>query len=793
MLKDNLKIAIRIIIKDKLHFFINILGLSIGIVFSLFLLIYIQDELSFDKHFKNYKNIYRVNQKFLSNETHFARCAPAFAPLFSENFPDIQDIVRLNKQTEVLSIQNQKYEEQNFFFADSNFFKVFDFEFIKGDPENALKEPNSIVLTEHIAEKYFGSKDPLNESIFILNSTGGQIYKVAGVIENSKRNTHFQVDILASFSSQKQDFSRSWFQMANFYTYLTLPNNYDYKLIEDKIPDLLKTRINKDAPTWMAFNFQPLKDIHLKSKLQREIEKNGDIKLIFIFIFIAISILLIASINYINLSIAKSSKRANEIGLRKIVGANNGSIIKQYFSESVFFCFFVFVLSLVLLIVLFPLFKDLVNKDITLLTLDNIYILIELIGLILLIGLIAGLYPAFVLSSFKPLHFLKGNNLLNSNSKLRRVLIIFQFTISSILIACSIIIFNQINYMENTNIGFNKNNILAIKNVEIGDHFNYLKNEFLNLKDIFDVTAVMSPPSVKILDEGSLFVEGFPYSKEAGNEMVIKILPVQMNFIDFMKMELIAGRNFSEDFGTDSSAYIINESAMRKIGWKTANDAIGKRFQINGLRNGSLIGVVKDFNYSSLHEKIDPMVLFLQKEWLFTVLIKTKTDNTNELIPILRRTIDNIYPNKISEIITLDSLFDDLYSSEKKQLYIVEIFSILAIITSCMGLLGLLMFIIEQKKKEVGIRKVNGASSFRIVFLFLKDFTKLIIIGNLIAIVLVYHFMNKWLQNFAYHTIIEYWIFIVTFLITIIITYLIVSIFTIKAARANPIKVLKCE
>ena len=380
MFKKNIKFAIRDIIRDKLSFLINVSGLAIGIVSSLLISIYIQDELSFDRHFKNKDNIYRLTQNFLYDHHHFARCAPAFAPLLHESFPEVKEIVRLNQQSKIVSIGNQKFREDNFFYADSSFFSVFDFKFKKGNSKTALNEPNSLVLTEHIAEKYFGKNDPLNESILILNKDGSQLFKVTGIIEDSKRNSHFHVDILASFNSQNEDFSGAFVQMANFYTYLTLPDNYDYKSLEKKFPDFLKLKVDKDAPSYISLILQPLKIIHLRSSLQREIEKNGDIKVVFIFSIITIFILLIASINYINLSIARSSKRANEISLRKIVGADKGSIIKQYISEFILFSIIVSVLSIIKLRILYIHYTRLINKDIVLLSSENEYIFLELIG-----------------------------------------------------------------------------------------------------------------------------------------------------------------------------------------------------------------------------------------------------------------------------------------------------------------------------------------------------------------------------------------------------------------------------
>ena len=793
MFKENIKIAIRNITKDKLYFSINTLGLALGIVCSLFILIYVQDELRYDKHFKNSDNIYRLTQNFLYDQSHFARCAPAFAPLLHEYFPEIKEIVRLNQQTKVISIENKKFKEDNFFFADTSFFSVFDFKFIEGNSENALKQPNSLILTKHIAEKYFGKKDPLNETILILNQDGNQLFKVTGIIEDSKRNSHFHVDILASFNSQNSDFSSAFVQMANFYTYLTLPVNYDYKSLEAKFPEFLRSKLDKEAPTYVSLILQPLKNIHLKSSLQREIEKNGDIKVVFIFSIIAIFILIIASINYINLSIARSSKRANEISLRKIFGANKVSIIKQYFIEFILFCITVLVLSIIILTILYIPYKNLINKDIVLFSIDNAYIFLELIGLIILVGFISGIYPAIILSSFKPLLLLEGVFKMNSRSNFRKILIVFQFTITSLLIICSMVIFSQIKYMGNKDIGFNKENIIVIQDVEIGDRFNTLRKELLNEVDIIDVTAVMRPPSVKILDANSVNVEGFQFNTEKGASMILNLLPVQTNFIDFMQMKMIAGRNFSKDYSSDTSAYIINETSLKKIGWKSAEVAIGKQFSVNNLHDGTIIGVVKDFNYSSLREKIDPLVLFIKKDWLFTILIKTKPDKTFKSIPYVKGILEKIYPDKVLEYTTLTSLFDDLYVSEKKQLDIVAIFSVLAIIISCLGLFGLLSFIIEQKTKDVAIRKVHGASEISIEMLFLKDFAKLIIIGNILAFLLAYDLINSWFQNFAYHTNFNYWILFFSFFITLIITFFTVSSFTIRAAKANPLIALKSE
>ena len=793
MLKENIKLAFRNLIKDKLYFTINILGLAIGIVFSLFITIYVQDELSFDRHYKNSDNIYRLTQKYLDDGTHFARCAPAYAPLLKDYFPEIKHIVRLNHQANVINIENRKYNEKNFFFADSNFFNVFSFKFKIGNPENSINEPFSVVLSERTAKKYFGNKNPLNESIQIVGSEGNKLYKVTGVIEDFKRNSHFHADIIASFSSQETDFSSRWYQMGNFYTYLTLPDKYDYSSLEEKIPDFLRAKMAEEAPNWISMHLQPLKSIHLKSKLQREIEKNGDIKVVYIFIVISIFVLLIASINYINLSIARSSKRADEIGLRKILGANKKTIIKQFFGESFLICLMVLIISVILIGLLFTPFNDIIDKKLELFSIANISIFIELIVLIIFVGFVAGIYPAIVLSSFKPLSILKRMHPLMKGTTFRKALIIFQFAISSLLIICSMIVFSQIRFMEQKDLGFSKENTVVIKDIELGDRYNTLKNELLTESSNVDVTAVMSPPSVKILDMGKVYVEGFQFNTEQGSSLIMSLLPVQMNFPEFLDMEFLAGRSFSEEFRSDSVAYIINEIALRKIGWANANEAIGKQFMVNNLPIGLIIGVVKDFNYSSLQDQADPFVLFYKKDWLFTVLIRTKTDQTSESISHVKETLDEIYPNKLFEITTLDDLFQELYTSEKKQMKILIVFSILAVLISCMGLFGLLSFIIEQKTKEIGIRKVNGASVIDIVLLFFREFTILIFIGNVISILIGYYIMKSWLQNFAYHTDIKIWIFAFALFVTIIITYLTVSYFTIRAATANPIKAIKYE
>ncbi len=795
MFKNYLKIAIRRLVKEKLYFVINVSSLGIGIATSLLLLFYIQNELNYDRHFKEADRICRINQKFKNSNNHLARCSPAFAKNLENEFPEIDNVVRIKQNKISVLIDDRKFKEDKLFYVDSSFFKIFSYNLKQGNLKTALKEPYSVVITEDIAKKYFGDKNPLDQSIILSDDAGSkEIYRITGVMPKIKRNSHFNFDILASFSSLNKDSSQSFNDVGGF-TYIKLNKNQDHQKLEERMPYFLTKYYGEDITSVFKLCVQPILDIHLRSNLQGELEKNGSIKMVTMFGIIAFLILFIASVNFINLTTARSALRAKEIGVRKVLGAYRSNINKQFFGETVVLNIIVLIITLILLCIFIKPFNEMVDMDLKLFSFDYGYIYIELILLIIITGIISGIYPALVLSSYKPVETLKGVQSGKKGSLLRKILIVFQYTISSSLIIGLLVISEQMKYIEKKDIGITTDNIISTLEYDYGTidkKYKVFKNELIHSSTIVDVTSVMSPPSNKILDRGLVDVAGFDYNTKNGPRLEAVILPVQNNFPDFMSMEFIAGKTFNDIEYKDTISYIINESLMKQIGWNDPSEAIGKLVAVNNLGVGRVLGVVKDFNFSSLHDKVDPVVLFVKQDWLFTILVKYR-NNLESSIAQLKTAWEKIYPDVTLEYNTVKSLYENLYKQERNQFKAISYFSMLAIIISCLGLFGLLSFIVQQKYKEIGIRKVQGASVLSIIILFYKNFLQLAIIGNLIAFPIGYYVMNKWLNDFAYHIEIKFWIFILGFIITVIITAITIGYHTFKAATVNPVESLKYE
>ena len=811
MIRDYLRSAWRNITKHKFISFINIFGLTTGLTCCLLILVYIINELSYDKFNTKADRIYRVTRIFYSGKgeesLHLSAVAPPFGPLLKNAFPDIEKVTRmLSTGTIVFRYKEKMFNEQNAFFADENFMSVFSLDMVKGNKQTALVDPYNVMLTPELARKYFGSEDPINKTV-ILDNTKHE-FKVTGVFNPFPANSHMHPDILVSFNTLKDSTIygeknlRTNFGNNAFYTYLLLPELYNASTITKQLNHFLDRDVhmqgmppNLKTSEVTKLTLQKLTDIHLTSHLDDEIEPNGDIKRVYIFSVIAAFILLIACINYMNLATARSSLRAKEIGVRKAIGAHKRELIKQFLSESVFIAFIALVFALVLTWSFLPyinVFAHL-NLSLTELTHSGIPVIILLIPLV--IGLLSGIYPALFISSFNPVKVLKGTLKVGTgNLSLRKVLVILQFSISIILIVATAVVFQQLRYIQNKSLGFNKDFVVTtIYPRSVTNQYESFRQEMLKNPAVVEIGRSSRIPSGRLLDEqgASIIKDG----SLAPVNIDLKYITADYGFIPAYSIKMAAGRNFSKAFSTDTSNYIINETAVQQLGWKSAQSAIGKDLKYGNIQ-GKIIGVVNDFHFESLHQKIIPLVFLLpspNKGRYGRMSIKINGQNITSALSSIENTWHKYVPNVPFDYTFLDDRFKKLYDSEQQQSYLFTIFSVLAIFIACLGLFGLSAFTISQRVKEIGIRKVLGATVQQIVMELSSNFLKLVLLSAVIALPVAWLFMRNWLQQFAFRVELSWWIFLTAGLGALIIAFGTISSQAVKAAMTNPVKSLRNE
>lgn len=796
MLRNYLKVAIRTLWKNKGFSFINISGLAIGISTCLLISLYVLDELSYDTFHEKASQIYRLTEVLhLPTEVrHRTVTAPPMAPAIKENFPEVISTVRLVPSSRIISYQDKKFYDTQVWYADSTFYEIFSFPMVKGNPKTALVEPYSIVLTENAVKKYFGDEDPLGKSMSLSDSIS---LLVTGVIENIPSNSHLQFDVMLSRSTlsamSNYEPETNWFNNGT-YTYLLLPEGYDYKELEAKFPAFLEVVMaeqRKKVGLWYDFVLQPLESIHLRSTTISDFAINGNIKYVYTFSIVACLVLLIACANYINLSTAKSMNRAKELGMRKVVGARRKQLITQLLGESFLVAFIAFVLALVIATALLPSFNLITGKTLGAGYLLKPEILSAMIALFFALGIIAGAYPAIAMSTFSPLKTMKNYGKHGrENNLLRKGLVVFQFTMSIILIAGTILIFRQMNFLQNKNLGLDKDQILELRMRHgIPSKSELIKAEIVKTRGVLSASFTNfsyseSMSSVAVLPEGA-------GENEISSEPVIS---VDEDFLSTFKIDLISGRDFSKDRMTDKDdAFIINEAAVKHFNWGTPENALGKKLDWGLGKKGSVIGVVKDFNFLSLHETIKPLIIHIEPDWYSFISLKISSNNISETISNLETKWKSLNIDSPFDYAFLDDDFARLYKSEQQTQTIIGIFSGLAIFIASLGLFGLAAFTAEQRTKEIGVRKILGAPISNIIGLLSKDFLVLIAISILIAVPLAWYGANNWLQSFAYKTEISWWIFGIAGLTTIIIALITVSFQSIKAAIANPVDSLRSE
>jgi putative ABC transport system permease protein len=807
MIKNYLHVAFRNLRKYKAFSFINIIGLAVGIACCISIFLYVQDELSYDKFNNKSKQVYRITANILFNnvDTKMAHTPSPMGSVLGQDFPEVVSFTRIrNFGFPVLRYKDKAFSEEKFYSVDSTFFNVFTVRFLEGNPQTALTQPNTVVITSSMAKKYFGTENPMGK---FINADHLRDYVVTGVIRDFPHNSHFQFDFLGSLTTYRDSRSPFWLSN-NYFTYILLKTGTDPIRFQKKINDNVEKYVSQQLKSTAGFTYQefksrgnkweyilqPLTSIHLYSHLEHELEANSNISYIYIFSIIALSILLIAIINFMNLSTARSERRAKEVGIRKALGSNKGQLVKQFIIESILMSFISISIAVMLVEIILPFFNNLSGKGMKLNLLDNIYAIPLLVIFAIVVGILAGSYPAFYLSSFQPVQIIKMNSQKrNSKSFLRSGLVIFQFAVSIILFIGTFIIYHQLGYIQNKDLGFNKDQVVVIKKTDdIGAQLAAFKQALLNNPNIISVSNSDIVPG----NTGGDTVYRLEGTSTQDSKDINELF-CDYGFVNTYQMKLRAGRFFSKEHPSDTNAVVINQAAVKEYG---IVNPIGKHLirigQTEAERQSfNIIGVIDDFNYESLHQAIRPLVMHLFNSGGFGrfVSVRIAPADYKGTIEFIDGTWKIFADNEAFEYNFFDQDWAKLYVDEQVTSKVASIFSILAIFIACLGLLGLAAFITEQRTKEIGIRKVLGASVPEIIILLSKEFTKWVIIANLLAWPLAYYLMNNWLKEFAYRINITLWIFISSGVLALVIALLTVSTNAIKAATANPVKSLKYE
>lgn len=801
MLKNYLKIAIRNLRKHKFYALVNIFGLALGMACCVIILIYLKQELSYDRFHRDVDNIFRVTEKTKTQAltTHTAHTYSATGPALSDEFPEVSSSVRFLNYNAMVTYQEDKaFQEAGFFYTDSTVFDIFSFEVLKGDISKALDKPFSLVITSGMAAKYFGDKNPIDQ---VLNVDGANDFRVTAVIADIRKNSHLQVDFLASFSSLR-NFQGGWmynnWYYPPIYTYVRLLDGSSPEMLEGKLPGMIEKYLGPGEREQRQLLLQPLTAIHTSQQLENEWGPTISESFVFILFSIAILILAIACINFMNLSMARSSKRAVEVGLRKVVGAQRAQLMKQFLYESVLVSIIASIVAFVLLFLMLPFFNDIANSAVTLNVGESAFLFGIFLLLALLAGTSAGYYPSIFLSSLSPHDVLKGTS--NGRGwlsiKLGKGLVIFQFLVTTALIIGTLVIIDQLDYLKNQELGFDKGHVvvLPIRNGNDGNRIKVLKDRLERNSNIISAGASARVPGSERLADYNIRPEG----SDVEDNLMFFVLHASFDFEKTLGMEIIQGRGFDINIASDSSAVILNESALSKLGWK---DPIGKKIDLGTLgRDGSfqtlaplhVIGVVKNFNYNSLHHEIDPVMLSIGGAYMNDYLsIRTRPGQIQNTLEFIKSQWGIFTPGRPFEYFFLDESFDRLYRSEERLGKIFLYFSFLSIFIACMGLFAMASFTAQQRSKEIGIRKIHGASVSSVLFALLKDFSKLVFLAFLIAIPIAYLGLERWLDNFAYRIDIGFEVFILAGLSSLAITLITTGYQALRAANINPVHTIR--
>ena len=784
MLKNYLKIAYANLIQSRVYSLISISSLSIGLAVCILLLLYVAHELSYDRYHEKSDNIYRLCQ-----EVHPYQ-APGTAKYLADNLPEIKSFARILPRDNILvKVDNQIFKEDMVAWVDADLFEVFSFEFIQGSAANSLQQPGTAVLTEETARKYFGDENPIGK-IFKVSSEYD--YTVVGVIKDIPQNSHFTFDLFLTLADGNRMFSENWMDnwgWWNFLVYFEMSDLFSRPDLEAKITELMKSYNVTDAPV-TQFTVQNIKDIHLySSHFLGDIQPQNSITYVLIFSAIGLLILLIACFNYINLLTANATTRVTEIGVRKTFGASRTQLAMQYVSESMIVFFISFCISLILVRLSLPLFNELSGKELSFYFLSNVNILISLLGMMIVLGVLAGWYPAFVLSSYSPVKVMKSSKSgFGSGFQIRKILVGAQFTIVIVLIACATVMLRQISFLQKKDLGFEKEAVLT-SIFDFGDEakYNSLKQALLSESFVSAVSVASRIPSGSLSNEGRVRLEG------QADGIAISYVHVTFDYFETLGIEPVQGRLFSNEFNTDATdAVILNEAAVKSIGIE--GDPIGQTLKCNWPKSDrKIVGIIDDIYFESLYSKVKPVVYVIDYSMAYHLIVKVKPSDLAGSKNAITEVCQSIYPDEVIEFTFLDQILEQRYEKDSKTFQLMGFFAVLAIFLACMGLLGVASFMMASRTKEIGIRKVNGATIPEIMQMLNISFVKWMVIAFIVATPVAYYGMNKWLESFAYKTVLSWWIFAFAGFISLVIVLLTVSGLSYSTARRNPVEALRYE
>jgi putative ABC transport system permease protein len=802
MFKNYFKTALRNLKKNKAFSFINIFGLAIGLTGFMLIAVFVLNELSYDKYPARAKNMYRVILSVTGNGdiAAYPMVDVAVGEGMKRAFPEIQATTRVSGAQDFVKYDDKQFKEKQLAYADSNFLQLFSIPLTEGDINTALVQPNSIVISKAFAKKYFGNEDALGKSLSV--GTNQALYKVTGLFDEVPENSHFHFDAFLSLSSRHLT-HQTWSNIG-FYTYLLLNKNADPHQLEKKFPQLVAEHVvpeiqhdmgvslaeaQKSINTFV-FSLQPLTDIHLYSHTKYELEPNGDIQYVYIFSALALFILLLACVNFTNLSTARAVKRAREVGIRKVLGSLKKQLIIQFLTESVVLTFLSMIIAFGLLFLLLPYFNELADRQIPFSFFISYQSILAMISLMIMTGIVAGIYPSFFLSSFNTIKVLKGSSSKGSQKNLlRSSLVVFQFFVSIALIIATIIVYQQLHFMQNKKLGYDKEQVLYLPDARLlGKDQPAFKQQLSQNKNVVAASIARSVPGLPFMDG----TEIYPKNENGnGKEIHANIYHVDEDYLKTLGIKIVSGRNFSRDFPSDSSAVVINQAMVRELGWNRTNP-IGKTIVRSGQQQFKVIGVMGDFNYASAKQEIAPLMMMLGNNY-GGLVVKINTADVKGFLSDLKKQWDSFNPQGALEYTFLDDNFAKMYASEIRTQKIFSAFALIAIIIASLGLFGLSAFVIEQRTKEIGIRKVLGASVQNVLLLVSKDFLLLVGIAFLISVPVTWWAMHNWLQDFAYRINIQWWVFILAGFVAILISIITIGFQAIKAAIANPVKSLRSE
>ncbi|MBK7872150.1 MAG: ABC transporter permease [Saprospiraceae bacterium] len=790
MWKNYIKIAFRNMAKHRGYTIINLAGLTIGITVCFLLSLWVKDELSYDRFHTNAENIYRGlwKARFGDNEWNIPVIPVPVAPTLEREFPEVEATTQFIAGGSTFKKGDEFVREQNIVFADNQFFDVYTVKFIAGDPKTVLEAPDAIVLTQESAEKYFPNQNAIGKTV---ERNDGKLFKVTGIVEDFPTQSHFHFGFLAPLKTLPivEQRKEQW-GSATVYTYVKLQPGSDANVLNEKFQAYIKKHFADsftESGNYTSFPLQPMLDIHLKSNLETELETNGNLSYVYLFGIIGFIILLLACINFVNLATARSMTRAREVGVRKVLGSQRVQLIRQFFAESFLYVVIAVVFAGLLANLLLPAFNDFTGKTLTIDFLNSPFVLALLAGFALLVTLLSCSFPAFFLSSFAPISVLKGSVIkIGGKEFLRKGLVVTQFCISTTLIIGTLVVWRQLDFLQNERLGFDKEQVLVINRATaLGQNYNTFLDQIRALPQVLKASATQNLPGKGF--DSSLFLPEQPANY---TETSLSYTFADEQIVEVLELEIVEGRNFSKDLASDSSAFLINETAAKALGW---DKPIGRQLNYGKFIKGPVIGVIKDFHFESLHHEMKPLII-LHSRWNTSLIaVRLQSNNMNGSIATIQNLWKEFAPTSVFEYTFLDEDYQKLYREEQRMGQVFIAFSILAIFIACLGLFGLSAYIAEQRTKEIGIRKVLGASITDIAAMLSKDFVKLVLLAAIIAFPLAWWGMSKWLEDFAYRTQIEWWMFAVAGVGALGIALITVSFQAIRAAVANPIKSLRSE